>query len=173
MNLSSLIAGKPVAGPGTLTVRNPYNGSTSGTVVTASRDDVKAAVAAATGFRETLSRYQRSEILGKTRTALETRREEFARIITSEAGLALREARYEVGRTLDVLQFAAMEALRDDGQIFSADISPQGKARKIFTTREPLRCAVAITPFNHPLNQVAHKVGPGSDAGTLLILKPS
>ena len=173
MNLSSLIAGKPVAGPGTLTVRNPYNGSTSGTVVTASREDVKAAVAAATGFRETPSRYQRSELLGKTRAALETRREEFARIITSEAGLALREARYEVGRTLDVLQFAAMEALRDDGQIFSADISPQGKARKIFTTREPLRCAVAITPFNHPLNQVAHKLGPAIAAGTPLILKPS
>src|SRR5262245_16500300 len=66
-----------------------------------------------------------------------------------------------------------METLRDDGQIFSADISPQGKARKIFTTREPLRCAVAITPFNHPLNQVAHKVAPAIAAGTPLILKPS
>jgi aldehyde dehydrogenase (NAD+) len=66
-----------------------------------------------------------------------------------------------------------MEALRDDGQIFSADISPQGKARKIFTTREPLRCAAAITPFNHPLNQVAHKVAPAIAAGTPLILKPS
>lgn len=173
MNLSSLIAGKPVAGHGTLTVRNPYNGSTSGTVAMASRDDVNAAVAAAIGFRETPTRYQRAEILSKTRSALESQREAFARIITSEAGLALREARYEVGRTLDVLQFAAMEALRDDGQIFSADISPQGKARKIFTTREPLRCAVAITPFNHPLNQVAHKVAPAIAAGTPLILKPS
>jgi aldehyde dehydrogenase (NAD+) len=66
-----------------------------------------------------------------------------------------------------------MEALRDDGQIFSADVSPQGKARKIFTTREPLSCAVAITPFNHPLNQVAHKVAPAIAAGTPLILKPS
>src|SRR6266508_3756872 len=94
-------------------------------------------------------------------------------MIASEAGLALREARYEVGRTLEVLQFAAIEALRDDGQIFSGDISAQGKPRKIFTTREPLHCAVAITPFNHPLNQVAHKVAPAIAAGTPLILKPS
>jgi aldehyde dehydrogenase (NAD+) len=104
---------------------------------------------------------------------LEASREEFARLITSEDGLCIRETRYEVGRALDVLRFAAMEALRDDGQIFSCDISPQGKARKIFTTREPLNCAVCITPFNHPLNQVAHKLAPAIAAGTPVILKPS
>jgi len=172
-SLSSLVAGKPVAGRDVLTVRSPYDGSVSGTVVMAGQTDTDAAIAAVLGFRETPSRHQRSEILEKTRIALESRREEFARIITSEAGLALREARYEVGRTVDVLRFAAMETLRDDGQIFSCDISAQGKARKIFTTREPLRCAVAITPFNHPLNQVAHKVGPAIAAGTPIILKPS
>ena len=172
-SLSSLVAGKPVAGRDVLTVRSPYDGSVSGTVVMAGQADTDAAIAAALGFRETPSRHQRSEILEKTRIALESRREEFARIITSEAGLALREARYEVGRTVDVLRFAAMETLRDDGQIFSCDISAQGKTRKIFTTREPLRCAVAITPFNHPLNQVAHKVGPAIAAGTPIILKPS
>lgn len=139
----------------------------------ASRADTDAAVAAALAFHDTPSRYQRAEILEKTRHALEVQREEFAITIASEAGLALREARYEVGRTVDVLRFAAMEALRDDGQIFSTDISAQGKSRKIFTTREPLRCAVAITPFNHPLNQVAHKLGPAIAAGTPIILKPS
>ena len=173
LSLSSLVAGCPVAGREVLTVRNPYDGSVSGTVVLAGRADTDAAVAAALSFRDTPSRYQRAEILEKTRVALETRREEFARTITSEAGLALREARYEVGRTVDVLRFAAMETLRDDGQIFSCDISAQGKARKIFTTREPLRCAVAITPFNHPLNQVAHKVGPAIASGTPIVLKPS
>jgi len=66
-----------------------------------------------------------------------------------------------------------MEALRDDGEIFSCDISPQGKPRKIFTLREPLSCAVCITPFNHPLNQVAHKLAPAIAAGTPVILKPS
>jgi aldehyde dehydrogenase (NAD+) len=173
MNLASFIAGKPVPGAGTLTICSPYSGAEVGTVALASRRDVDAAVAAACSFRDTPSRYQRAEVLEKTRAALENRREEFAQIITSEAGLALRETRYEVGRTLDVLRFAAMEALRDDGQIFSADISEQGKARKIFTVREPLRCAVAITPFNHPLNQVAHKVAPAIAVGTPLVLKPS
>jgi aldehyde dehydrogenase (NAD+) len=139
----------------------------------AGRKDTEAAITAARNFRQTPSRYERAQILEKTRAALETKHEEFARTISSEAGLALREGRYEVGRTLDVLRFAAMEALRDDGQIFSADVSPQGRARKIFTTREPLSCAVAITPFNHPLNQVAHKVAPAIAAGTPLILKPS
>jgi aldehyde dehydrogenase (NAD+) len=173
MNASSLIAGKAVAGNGFVVVRSPHNGAEAGRVASASRQDVEAAIAAARAFRETPNRYERSKILDLTRAALETQREDFARLITSESGLALREARYEVGRTLEVLRCAAMEALRDDGQIYSTDIAPQGKARKIFTTREPLRCAAAITPFNHPLNQVAHKVAPAIAAGTPLVLKPS
>jgi len=173
MNAASLIAGKAVGGGSFIVVRSPYNGAEAGRVAAASRRDVEAAVAAALAFRDTPNRYERAKILDLTRAALEARREDFARLITSESGLALRETRYEVGRTVEVLRCAAMEALRDDGQIFSADISPQGKARKIFTTREPLRCAAAITPFNHPLNQVAHKVAPAIAAGTPLVLKPS
>jgi putative phosphonoacetaldehyde dehydrogenase len=173
IELQSLVAGTPVSGKNTLPINSPYDGSRAGTVTLASRHDTEAAIAAALSFRDTPTRHRRAEILEQTRAALETRREEFARTITSEAGLALREARYEVGRTLDVLRFSAMEALRDDGQIFSGDISAQGKPRKIFTVREPLRCAVAITPFNHPLNQVAHKVGPAIAVGTPMVLKPS
>jgi len=173
LKLRCFVAGKPVEGAGELTVRSPYNGAEAGSVALASRSDVEAAVAACIGFRDTPNRFQRSEMLDKARAAIESQRELFARLITAESGLALREARYEVGRALDVLRFAAIEALRDDGQVFSADISPQGKARKIFTLREPLRCAAAITPFNHPLNQVAHKVAPAIAAGTPIILKPS
>jgi aldehyde dehydrogenase (NAD+) len=172
MNVSSLVAGKSVGGSA-IVVRSPHNGAEAGRVAAASRQDVEAAVAAACEFRDTPTRFQRSEILNSTRAALETQREDIARLITSESGLALRESRYEVGRTIEVLRCAAMEALRDDGQIFSADVSAQGKSRKIFTTREPLRCAAAITPFNHPLNQVAHKVAPAIAAGTPLVLKPS
>jgi len=173
MNVSSYVAGKPLQSGNTLAVRNPYNGASVGAVVCARRADTEAAIAAALAFRDTPTRYERSEILEKARVLLDTRREEFARLITSESGLCLRETRYEVGRALDVLRFAAMEALRDDGQIFSCDISPQGKSRKIFTTREPLGCAVCITPFNHPLNTVAHKLAPAIAAGTPVILKPS
>jgi aldehyde dehydrogenase (NAD+) len=173
MKFSSLVAGQAVRGSGSLTIRNPFNGVEVGTVICATQTDTHKAISAARSFQTTPSRYERAQILEKARLALEGRRDEFARTISSEAGLALREGRYEVGRTLDVLRFAAMEALRDDGQIFSADVSAQGKPRKIFTTREPLSCAVAITPFNHPLNQVAHKVAPAIAAGTPLILKPS
>jgi aldehyde dehydrogenase (NAD+) len=173
MHLASLVAGKPVSGAETLVVRYPYDGSVSGTVVQAARGDTQAAIAEALAFRDTPSRHRRHEILEGARAALESRREEFARLITSETGLALRETRHEVGRTLDVLRFAAMEALRDDGQAFACDVSAHGRPRRIFTMREPLRCAAAITPFNHPLNQAAHKVAPAIAAGTPIILKPS
>ncbi len=167
------VSGNPVGGTGVLTVRNPYHNQVVGEVRLASRADVEAAIEGALKAPRDSTRYQRYEVLERTRVALEARREEFARLITSESGLCVRESRYEVGRVADVLRFAAIEALRDDGQIFSCDVSPQGKARKIFTTREPLTLAVAITPFNHPLNQVAHKICPGIAAGTPLILKPS
>ncbi len=173
LQLSSFVAGKPVRGPETLLVRDPYTGQIVGTVKQATRADLEAAIKAAVEFASPLNRFQRADILEQARAKLTASREAFARLISSESGLALQEGRYEVGRTLDVLRFGAMEALRDDGQIFSGDVSAQGKARKIFTVREPLRCAAAITPFNHPLNQVAHKVVPAIAAGTPLVLKPS
>ena len=173
MELHCLVAGARVTGSELLTVRNPYHRNVVGTVVMAGAADVESAIVAARNSGPPPSRFERSVVLEKARIGLEERREEFAHTITAETGLCLRESRYEVGRTLDVLRFSAMEALRDDGQIFSCDISAQGKARKIFTMREPLNCAVAITPFNHPLNQVAHKLGPAIAAGTPMILKPS
>lgn len=171
--LCCYVAGQPVSAGAQRVIRNPFSNQPAGAVLLARREHAEAAIAAAVAFRDTPTRYQRFAILDQARQLLEARREEFARLITSEAGLCLRETRYEVGRALDVLRFAAMEALRDDGQVFSCDVSPQGKARKIFTLREPLNCAVAITPFNHPLNQVAHKVAPAIATGTPVILKPS
>src|SRR2546426_8292700 len=173
MNLSCYIAGKPIPAGKQLTIKNPFNGEPVGVVTLAAREHVESAIDAAVGFRNTPSRWQRFTVLDKARQLLAGRGEEFARLITSESGLCIRETRYEVGRATDVLRFAAMEALRDDGEIFSCDISPQGKARKIFTVREPLNRAVCITPFNHPLNQVAHKLAPAIAAGTPVILKPS
>src|SRR5882762_5572039 len=173
MNLSCYVAGKATASNRQLVVKSPYSGKTIGSVALAGREQTDAAVLSALNQREHLTRFQRAEILEQARRLLEIRSEEFARLITGESGLCIRETRYEVGRALDVLRFAAMEALRDDGEIFSCDISPQGKARKIFTLREPLGCAVCITPFNHPLNQVAHKLAPAIAAGTPVILKPS
>jgi len=173
MNLPCYIAGKPVSSGERCTIRSPYNGEIVGSVALAGREHADAAISASLAPRASLSRHERSTILDAAHRLLDGRRGEFARLITGETGLCLRETRYETGRALDVLRFAAMEALRDDGRIFSCDISPQGKARKIFTVREPLGCAVCVTPFNHPLNTVIHKVAPAIAAGTPVILKPS
>ncbi len=171
--LTSYIAGKPLQSASLLEVRSPFDRRLVGTVTIASAADARAAVEAAKKGGKILSRYDRYNILDKARQLLIERKEEFAQTISAESGLAIREARYETGRAHDVLLFAAIESLKDDGQIFSCDISPQGKARKIFTLREPLSLALCITPFNHPLNQVAHKIAPAIAVGTPVILKPS
>lgn len=173
MNATCYVAGKPVKGIKKLEVRSPYDNHLVGTVALADADEAKQAIDIAINNKVSLSKYERYAILDKARTLLTQKREEFAYTICYEAGLALHEAFYETGRAHDVLFFAAMECLKDDGQIFSCDISPNGKARKIFTHREPLNLAVCITPFNHPLNQVLHKIAPAIAAGTPVILKPS
>lgn len=171
--LSSYIAGQPVQSDKVLDVRSPYDRRLVGTVTIAGIAHANRAIEEALKGGQKLSRYDRYNILEKTRHLLLERKEEFAQLISAESGLAIREARYETGRAHDVLLFAAIESLKDDGQIFSCDISPQGKARKIFTLREPLSLGVCITPFNHPLNQVAHKIAPAIAVGTPVILKPS
>jgi phosphonoacetaldehyde dehydrogenase len=170
---SCYVAGKPVSSGVELTVRCPYDQRVAGTVQLAGREHVEAAITAALAPAAPLTRFERAEILEKARNLLESRREAYAQLITSESGLCIRDTRYEVGRALDVLRLAAIEALRDDGEVFSCDISPHGKARKIFTLREPASLVVAISPFNHPLNQVAHKVAPAIAAGAPMVLKPS
>jgi putative phosphonoacetaldehyde dehydrogenase len=173
LELPSYIAGEPVSAGRRLEVRYPYTGEVIGTVATVGAAELETAITKTLRGGEPLSRYQRYEILDRARRMLLERRDEFADLIRQESGLCMRETTYEVGRAQDVLMFASMEALRDDGQIFSCDISPQGKNRKIFTLREPLRLVAAITPFNHPLNQVAHKIAPAIAAGAPMLLKPS
>jgi aldehyde dehydrogenase (NAD+) len=173
MELACYVAGQKVASRKELEIHSPYDRRLVGRVLLAGRQQTEAAIEAGLAGGEPLTRFARANILDQAGNLLAEHREEFAQLITAESGLCIRETRYEVGRALDVLRFAAAEALRDDGEVFSGDISPQGKARKIFTTREPLSLAVAITPFNHPLNQVAHKLAPAIAAGTPIILKPS
>ena len=173
INASCYVAGKKIVSENTLEVRSPYDQRLVGTVALANASHAEQAIEAALKGGQKLTRYDRFSILDKARQLLIERRDEFAKIISAESGLAIREAIYETGRAHDVLMFAAMESLKDDGQIFSCDISPQGKARKIFTTRDPLSLALCITPFNHPLNQVAHKIAPAIAVGTPVILKPS
>lgn len=173
VDLPAWIAGSAVTTPDRITVAHPYDQSPVGTAALVSWSQAEAAIESSLAGGPVLSRYERFQVLDRARTALEARREEFSLLVTAESGLCRRESRYEVGRALDVLRFASIACLQDDGQIFSGDVSPQGQQRKIFTQREPLRLALAITPFNHPLNQVVHKVAPAIAAGTPMILKPS
>jgi aldehyde dehydrogenase (NAD+) len=173
LEFPSYLLGRPLKTDRWLNVTNPWNQSLTGRVAQVSANDLDMAIQQHLSAKISLTRHQRSSVLNRTRSILEARREELAQLITAESGLCLRETRYEVGRACDVFAFAAMEALRDDGQTFSCDISANGQARKIFTLREPLSLVAAITPFNHPLNQVAHKLAPAIAAGAKVILKPS
>lgn len=171
MNLPSYIAGEAVESDERLEVFYPWDGSLTGTVAKIDFAGLQRAIDAARG--EELSRYERHAILRKASALMAERRAEFSELIRLETGLCQRDTDYETGRTSDVLEFAAIEALRDDGEVFSCDISPQGRRRKIVTFRQAVSLVAAITPFNHPLNQVAHKVAPAIAAGAPMLLKPS
>jgi phosphonoacetaldehyde dehydrogenase len=168
------IAGEKVPCERSFEVRYPYTGEVVATVPKASVDDVRRAFSIARKYRSTLTRYERYRILMKAGEIIASRRDEIARLITLESGLCLKDTQYEVGRASDVLLFAANQALVDDGQVYSCDLTPHGKSRKVYTMREPLLGVVsAITPFNHPLNQVIHKVAPAVATNNRVVLKPS
>jgi phosphonoacetaldehyde dehydrogenase len=120
------------------------------------------------------TRFERAAILNRAAAIIDQRLDEVANLITAEAGLCIKDAQYEAGRVSDVLLFGAMEVLKDDGQIFSCDLTPHGKKRYVYTQRSPLLGVIsAITPFNHPMNQVAHKVMPSIATNNRMVLKPS
>jgi aldehyde dehydrogenase (NAD+) len=155
-------------------VYNPWDNSVCGQVPMATVDDVKRAITTANQFQSTLTRYDRYQICTKVAALLRARTQEVAELITAESGLCLKDSIYEVGRACDVFIFAGNAALQDDGQIFSCDLTAHGKKRKVYTVREPLLGVIsAITPFNHPLNQVAHKVAPSIATNNRMVLKPS
>jgi aldehyde dehydrogenase (NAD+) len=145
-----------------------------GTCPKATVDDIRQAFAVAKAYKPTLSRADRSAILRKTAEILVARRQQIAELITAESGLSLKDTLYEVGRAYDVFHLASGVVIKDDGEIFSCDITPHGKKRRIYTQRDPLLGVIsAITPFNHPLNQVAHKVAPSIATNNRMVLKPS
>lgn len=168
------IGGERVVRERTLNVLNPFTQERVGTVPLATLEDVRHAYRLAQAYRPQLSRYERSNILQRASAILRERTVEASKIITMESGLCRKDSMYEIGRVADVLVFGANEALRDDGQVFSCDLTPHGKKRKVITMREPLQGVItAITPFNHPMNQVAHKVVPSIATNNRMVLKPS
>jgi len=155
-------------------IHNPYTEQCIATVPKAHVDDVRQAIDIAHAYRPRLSRYQRSEILNRAAAMVLAQAEQISDLITAESGLCKKDSLYEAGRVRDVLVFGANAALQDDGQIFSCDITPHGRQRRVYTQRDPLLGVIsAITPFNHPMNQVAHKVVPSIATNNRMVLKPS
>ncbi len=172
-DLPLLIGGQEVWSPERLVVRFPYTGDVIGAVPALPAAEVWSILDAAAQLRFDLSRHERATILHRIADRLAAEAEDLAHLITLESGLCLKDTRHEVRRAQDVFRFAALEALRDDGETFACDISPNGRNRRAHTLREPLRLVTAITPFNHPLNQVAHKVAPAIATNNVIVVKPS
>ena len=162
------------SGDRVIEVFNPFTRQAIGSVPKASVEEVRRAFAIAAGYKARLTRFERSAILNKAALGVRSRTAEIASLISAESGLCMKDATYEAGRVADVLVFGAGECLKDDGQIFSCDLTPHGKQRRVYTQRSPLLGAIsAITPFNHPMNQVAHKVVPSVATNNRMVLKPS
>mgnify|MGYP001346108824 CR=1 FL=1 len=164
------------SGRKTRAVTNPYDGSTAGSLAVSTEDDAHRAVEAAhASFAQTrqLSSEQRHRILRALHDGIAARRDEFARGITAESGKTIRDARAEVDRALLVFSLAADEARSIGGEVLPLDLNAASAGRIGLTRRFPIGVVAAITPFNFPLNLVAHKVAPALAAGCPVVLKPA
>ena len=167
------IAGKTVFSENEISVLYPFTEEIVGSVPAATVENVQKAFSIAANYKSKLSRYERQQILFKIAEIIKKRKDELAPIITSELGISINDSLYEIGRAYDVYTLAGQLCIQDDGEIFSCDLTPQGKARKIFTIREPLRSISAITPFNHPLNMISHKIAPAIATNNCIVAKPT
>ncbi len=167
------IAGRKVSADAVIDVHYPYTNEVIGTVPAGQAEHAREAFEIAANYTPTLTRYERQQILLNTAKIINDRKQELAPIITAELGISLNDSLYECGRAYDVYTLAAQMCIIDDGEIFSCDLTPHGKNRKIFTTREPLRSISAITPFNHPLNMVSHKIAPAIATNNCIVVKPT
>lgn len=164
-------------GSGTpLEVKNKYSGETVGVVNTATKEDLNRAIDAAQRARDIMAEmpaHKRADILMRVAYLLRDNVEDMAKTIAAEAGKALKFARAEAERAVSTFTFAAEEAKRLHGETIPLDAAPAGEGYFGFWTRRPVGVIAAISPFNFPLNLVAHKVAPALAAGNTLVLKPA
>jgi acyl-CoA reductase-like NAD-dependent aldehyde dehydrogenase len=176
MESKLFIDGQWVNGGPLLEVKNKYNGKIIGALPTARREDVDMAIAAAEQGRERMANlpaYKRAEILGRAAALIRERADELAKTIAAEAGKAMKFARAEVDRAQSTFTIASEEAKRMHGETIPLDAVPAGDGYFGFWTRRPVGVIAAISPFNFPLNLVAHKVAPALASGNSLVLKPA
>ena len=169
-----LIAGEWVETGDWVEVRSPYSGDVVGRVAKAGAAEARRAVdAAEAAMREPLPAHKRAEILVRVAGQLGRRHEEVAQTISAEAGKPLKAARVEASRAMSTFTFAAVEARKLAGEMVPMDASQAGAGKLAFTLRQPLGVVGAISPFNFPLNLVAHKIAPALAAGCATVLKPA
>jgi acyl-CoA reductase-like NAD-dependent aldehyde dehydrogenase len=157
-----------------LEVRSPYSGDVVATVAKASAEHARRAIEAAErAMREPLPAWRRADILERASKLIEERNEELARSITAEAGKPIRNARVEAARAVNTYGLSAGEARRLSGEVVPIAGTQPGDGHIAWTVRVPIGVIGAITPFNFPLNLVAHKLAPALAAGCAVVLKPA
>ena len=158
------------------TIRSPWNGEVVGIMARGGAAEVEAAITAATGAAAACSElpvYERATILEKVKQGISDHEEQFARLLALEAGKPLRSGRAEVQRAIHTFELAAEESKRLTGEVLPLDLRPWGKGRTGFLVHEPLGAVASITPFNFPLNLVAHKLAPAMAAGNSIVHRPA
>jgi acyl-CoA reductase-like NAD-dependent aldehyde dehydrogenase len=155
-------------------VRSPYSGDVVERVAKAGAAETRRAIdAAEQAMREPLPAHKRAEILVRVAGALGRRHDEVARLISDEAGKPLKAARVEAARAMSTYTFAAVEARKLAGDVVPMDAAQAGEGKLALTLRHPIGIVGAISPFNFPLNLVAHKIAPALAAGCAVVLKPA
>ncbi len=170
------LAGEAALPNSNLVVENKFTGEVAYRCALADATAVDRAIAAsAKAFDETrrMPSFARQAVLKQVISRVDQRREELARIVTIEAGKPIKDSRAEVTRLIDTFQVAAEESVRIGGEVLPLDISPRAKGFEGISRRFPIGPCAFITPFNFPLNLVAHKVAPAIAAGCPFILKPA
>jgi len=169
-----LIAGEWLETGDWIEVKSPYSGESVARVVKAGADETRRAVdAAEAALDEPLPAHKRAEILVRVAGYLGRRHDEVARQISDEAGKPMKAARVEARRAMSTYTFAAVEARKLAGDMVPMDASQAGEGKLAFTLRKPIGVVGAISPFNFPLNLVAHKLAPALAAGCPVVLKPA
>jgi acyl-CoA reductase-like NAD-dependent aldehyde dehydrogenase len=169
-----LLGGERIETGAWVEVRSPYSGEPVGRVARAGAAEARRAVeAAVSAMREPLPAHKRAEILVRVAGALGKRQEEAAQTISAEAGKPLKAARVEAARAMSTFTFAAVEARKLAGEMVPMDAAQAGTGKLGFTLRQPIGVVGAISPFNFPLNLVAHKIAPALAAGCAVVLKPA
>jgi len=177
MEYGYLMNGKWIKSGKKREIKSPYNGEVAGVITIPERkkalEAVDAAQRAFEKFRSSPS-YERSEILRKIARGIEERKEEFAKVLVLEGGKPLKTARVEVTRAVTTFTVAAEEANRfNEGDLVPIDITPGNEEMFGIAKRFPLGVVMGISPFNFPLNLVAHKIAPAIASGNAMILKPA